>query len=278
MKHLAAAASFVLAVGCGGADTLDDQDHVRAWVNSGSAVGVWLNGHEPLAFADGATSFRDPACPTTSDDGATVVIEGGCTDDEGRRYVGRATVTRRGDDRDLDLDGYGSFDDPDLRSAVSGAFSVTRLEPDLHAFDVDVVRRGGVTTRIEYAGRVRGGWSGRTVWNGSGRLRREGFPPVGTVAVATADEVLDGDVCSGQPVSGQTQIEAGGHVAVVTYDGETDCDDDQAARWTYDGDDRGLVTGITCHASPGHARAGAVPFALALIGAGLLRRRRRLAR
>ena len=82
------------ACGSDGASPMDDEDNVRTWANLGSAVGVYVHAHGPIAFADGEGPFTDPACPVTSDDGTTVTIEGGCTDSEGRAWEGTATIVR----------------------------------------------------------------------------------------------------------------------------------------------------------------------------------------
>ncbi len=89
----------------------------------------------------------------------------------------------------------------------------------------------------------------------------------------TVDERLD-DTCSGQPVSGQTTIERGSRIDVITYDGATACDEAHAAEWTVNGADRGLLTGIGCSASPGRRSGMALGTSL-LAGLGLLARRAR---
>lgn len=75
---------------------MSEDKHVAGWANSSSALGVFAIGYEPLAFADGAHQFEDPACPVTSDDGTTVTIRGGCTDNKGTTWAGTATTARDG--------------------------------------------------------------------------------------------------------------------------------------------------------------------------------------
>jgi hypothetical protein len=244
----------VLALGCGSDKEFKSQppfkseEDVKVWATSASAVGVYSHAHEAFAVADGQTTFADPACPETSDDGTTLTISGGCTDGSDREWTGEATVTRDGDDRTLVLDGFNGND---------GTVNRRQTAPSMHEFDADLVI-GGVTT-ITYSGTVEGDYGVPTLWNGSGRVEREGyFSPTGTVEATTADQVVDDDLCSGQPVSGSTTLFAEGDTAVITYDGATDCDPEENAKLSVNGKDRGLIAGINCAVSnPGMGRSGA---------------------
>jgi hypothetical protein len=63
------------------------------------------------------------------------------------------------------------------------------------------------------------------------------------------------------------------HTVVITYDGATDCDDDDSARWSRDGEDQGLVAGVTCSLGGGQTTcAGTIALVVAVI---LLAGRRR---
>lgn len=268
-----AALAGVALVGC---SQPTEQEETRTWATSSSAVGVYWEIYEPAAFAHGERTFEDPACPVTSDDGTVVTIRGECTTTGGERRHGTATITRgAGQALEISLGGYGrSTDLGDVRT--TGTASIRMLEDDLHEFDVDLVIQGGSRTHVDYVGTVRGGYDAATTWNGTGTLERSGFAPTGTVTATTVDERLD-DTCSGQPVSGQTTIERGSRVDVITYDGATACDDAHAAAWTVNGADRGLLTGIGCSASPGRGSGVALGTAL-LAGLALLGRRARHAR
>ena len=242
-----------LLAGCGSpkehVSTLDDEENVRTWANTASSVAVWANVHAPMALADGQDAFTDPDCPVISDDGTTVTIAGGCTDSQGDEWTGTATVVRSGEDRSATLDDYGR--DAEHLGTVRGTFDLTETNALTHEFDADLVHDGGLTTTITYSGSIEGDWSTATTWNGSGTATRDGMvEPVGTIEAETVDELLDDTVCAGQALSGETTIHSGDHVAVVTYDGATDCDEDEAATWTYDGEDRGLVTDVVCSALP----------------------------
>ena len=259
-----------LLAGCmGGGDPLSEDEHVAGWANTASALGVFAVGYEPIGFADGQDQFDDPACPVTTDDGTTVTVRGGCTDNTGVKWVGLATLVRDGTARHVTFDGYGN--DAFLGMVrTSGRFDVTDAGGDVHQFDVDVHRSGGIETTIRYTGSVAGSYQGRTVWNGAGRITRDGITiNSGTIDAATVDEVRDDAVCAGQGASGSTTLTSEAHEVVITYDGATACDPDNAAQWARDGEDRGTIKGITC-AAGGGAGSGMIVIALALV----LRRRR----
>lgn len=251
---------------------LSNPDHVRTWATNGSALAVYSHVHEPFAYALGESTFSDPMCPVRTDDGEVATITGGCVTEDGQRFSGTATITRgEGDVHALVLDRYGSYDDPDFRTLTSGTASVTPRDGTLYDFEVDITTDALTSTRITYTGTVDGDYTGPSLWNGSGRVTRDGFgEPLGTVRVATVDELRDTDVCSNQPLSGQTTIEAEGDRVVVTYDGATDCDQDKAATWTFNGRDRGRITGIDCAVGTVGGRTAGAPALLLAMGTLLL--------
>lgn len=260
----------LVAVGCGGGDPLAEPDDIAGWANSASAFGVYTLAHEPLGVANDAHAFNDPACPAIDDDGTTVVITGGCEDSEGRAWAGEVTVVRRDGGWSLTFDRFGDDRFGGL-AQVSGTFEVDRQAADLHSFDAELDRDGGIQTNIHYSGTVAGGYQGATVWNGSGTVSRDAVTiNSGAVDAETVDQVRDGDLCPGEGVSGTTTMISDEHTVVITYDGETACDDDDAARWSLDGEDRGLVTGVTCAVG---GRAGGAAALLLLLLAFRLRRR-----
>lgn len=279
MRWMGILGVLALVSGCGDDSSLANEEHVRTWATNGSALAVYSRVHEPFAYAFGASTFSDPTCPMRSDDGDTVTITGGCAAEGGHRWSGRATVVRGADDvHTLTLDGYGSYEDPDFRTLSSGTATVRPTGDTTYAFEVTLTADALTETRIEYAGTVEGDYSTATRWNGSGRVTRDGFgEPTGTVSVTTEDEVRDTDVCSNQPASGRTTIEADGDTVVVLYDGATDCDEDKAATWTLNGVDQGRITGIDC-AAGGTGRVP-TPFVVTItmgaLGLVLAARRRR---
>jgi uncharacterized protein (TIGR03382 family) len=260
---------LVVLVGCGGGDPLSEDEHVAGWANASSALGVFSVGYEPIGFADGKAPFEDPACPVTTDDGTTVTIQGGCMSNKGVTWAGTATLVRDGGARHVTFDHYGNDGFVGMVK-MSGRFDVTPIDGGAHMFDVDVQRSGGIETTIRYTGTVSGSYDGRTVWNGAGRITREGITiNSGAIDAVTVNEVWDNAVCGGQGASGTTKLTSDAHEVVITYDGATDCDPDEAARWTRDGEDMGMIKGITCNAG-GSSGLGMIAFALVLV----LRRRR----
>ncbi len=269
MKRSIAAAALLL-VGCkASGDPLERPEDIAGWANNASALGVYSLAHEPLGFANDAYSFADPDCPATTDDGTTVVIIGGCTDSDGRAWDGEVEVVRRDGGWSLSFDGFGD-DRFGGMARVTGSFEMDEVEPDLHSFDADLDRDGGIESRVVYSGTVEGGYEGATVWNGSGNVSRNGITiNSGAVDAETVDQVRDGEACPGEGLSGTTTMISDEHTVVINYDGDTDCDDDDAARWSLDGEDQGLVKGVTCTAG---GPAGAASALLLLLLLALLRR------
>jgi MYXO-CTERM domain-containing protein len=265
------------ATACGGKDEeftpappFDNQEHVSTWATSASAVGVYQHVYKPIAIADGNQTFEDPECPVVEDDGTTWIATGGCTttnsDGVETEWEGTVTIVRDGNDRSLTFDGF---------EGKHGSFDLREVETDRYEFDADF-DVGGFTF-IEYMGSVQGGYDQRTLWNGSGTVKRDGFiAPNGEVEASTIDEVVDNDVCAGQPVSGRTTLKSGEDTAVITYDGETDCDDEKKALLTVNDEDRGYVSDINCSvgAPAGGGRRGVLGALLLALAAPLARRGR----
>jgi len=241
----------------------DRNEDVSGWATSASAVSVYQHAYEPIAIADGERSFADPECPVVEDDGTTWTASGDCTASDGEEFTGTVKIVRDGATRSLTFD---TFQDN------NGTFELRELEAGRYEFDakLDI---GGLTV-IEYMGSVQGGYDQRTLWNGSGTVKRDGFfGPNGEVEASTIDEVVDNDVCAGQPVSGTTTLKSGNDTAVVSYDGGTDCDDDQNAQLTVNGEARGLVSGISCSLrAPGSGGRSALGVLLLALAVPALRR------
>lgn len=267
----------LLLAGCSNATTdLDDPEDVKAWANSASALAVFIPAYRPIAVADGQETFADPSCPSVADDGTTMVITGGCTDSDHKRWEGSATVVRGASGSyALTLDAFGSASEGDDAATVTGTFAIERTSDGAHTFDADYTQDGLLVLDVDYTGTIVGGYDTATVWNGQGTITRGGFTHAsGTATATTVDQRRDNTVCSSESVSGTTTIDIGGRTAVITYDGATDCDESSAALLRVDGEDRGTIDGISCAVSPGGSGS---PFLLApLIAAWFLLIRRRI--
>jgi hypothetical protein len=250
-------------------------EQARIWANSASALAVYLHVYQPFAAADGHEPFSDSTCPEPSDDGTTLTLTGDCTDADGTEWVGSATVVRsQSGDRSLTLDDFGTVSDgaPDIRR---GSAELRRNADDDHDFTLDISHQAGVSVIVSYSGNVVGDYGTRSVWNGSGSVTREGLAaPAGTIEATTADEVIDDEVCSGQPASGTTVlVDERGETAVITYDGSSDCDEDATASYSFDGQPGAPLSGVVCaYAPPSGSGASAWQFAgvlgLAFLAAG----------
>lgn len=247
----------------------EDEEHVKVWATSASALAIYSNVHRDIAVFQGQQTYADASCPVLEDDGATYRVTGECTDSDDKQWKGKLTIERDGDDFVLDYDGF---------EGHQGSFAIYRIEPSLHEFEAKLML-GGFTS-VDYRGSVQGGYDQRTIWNGNGTVERDGFlPPNGKVEASTLNQLVDDDVCAGQPVSGTTTLRAGEDEAVVTYDGESDCDENKSAQLAVNDESRGTIEGVSCRASgaaAGQASRGLATF-LALCGAGWMLRRRRFA-
>jgi hypothetical protein len=245
-----AALAGALAVSCLSppADTLSEPDNARTWATTASAVAVFSRAQSPLDFLDGRPSYADASCPSKTDDGTHAVISGGCVDHEGRHWEGQVVLERESPQTVLvTFDGFGSYDDPQWRSVLVGTFVWQQLADDSFGFEAHLEERAATLTSIDYWGTAEGSWDGRSTWSGHGDvIRQGGFGPNGHVRAVTQQEVVDDAACSGQPLSGLTRLDDGRQVAVVTYDGATDCDPDQAAGFSVDGKVRPALTGVGC--------------------------------
>lgn len=273
-RHLVSYTLVCCVVACGGEDEefaaalpFEKPEDIAVWATVASAVGVYAHVEEPIAVADGQRSFADPDCPTIEDDGTVWTARGGCTSEASdgsiTEWNGTASIVRDGADRMLTLDDF---------EGKTGTFSLREVEPGRYEFEARLDVSGA--TIIDYVGSVQGGHAERTLWNGSGRVERAGFfAPNGEVEATTLDEVLDDDVCAGQPSSGRTTLRSGEDEAIIRYDGEFDCDEDAKAAVEVNGEDRGLVEGIYCGYAPSGER-GVVSTALLLLGVGWCASRR----
>lgn len=312
-RWLAVVAMSGLWVGCGGpaaealnkykAASLASETDVKEWAERSSAPNIYATANlaVTLVALTGGSEGADPNCPVQKKDGKTTRLTGGCTDKNGVEWLGSMELVtdEEGESSGLQnarytYDNFG-YQKPYTcggktgvtRLAFHGTTSVTgtkakkefaidiRLESSgLRDEDSDSCDTLSATGAWEYKGTVDGLDSGlgqgRQTWNGSGRI---GSEERGVVEVATKDEVVDGSVCDDEAASGTTTIKSGGHTAVITYDGATDCEEASTVQWSLDGKASGELEGVNCSAASGPTFAA---WSLALLGAlGLMRRRAR---
>ena len=99
----------------------------------------------------------------------------------------------------------------------------------------------------------------------------------GAIGLSTDNEDFNKVTCPYEASAGSTTITGGGHTAVITYDGATDCSTSSTVTWTYDGIDRGTLFGVFCDVADlgTSSVAGAVGVAGLLAGMLGMRRLRR---
>ncbi len=287
-------ASVALATSCGG----ETSDGVLDALPPGD---VARDGRPPpysaplifyVATARADSSYEDADCPRVTRGATDTTVEGGCVDLQGTRWFGRLTYPNDFDPTDpapgtVVLGGFGEERDSGCSGvretdAYTGRIDIVRAEDGALEFDSDMIfdiaNAELDTCTIEhqhgawqYSGRiVRDG--DRSTWSGSGRI---GSDLVGRYDIATEDEVIDYTVCQHEPLSGLTRISAGGHEAVIHYDGATDCVDSGTATWTLDGAEQGEIAGVHCSAAPGSRGGGAIALAtlLGALALTIIRRR-----
>ena len=190
-------------------------------------------------------------CPSATQDGDTVIIEGGCTTESGVQIVGAMThrgtpgyiglgpitydgfgtraptrcASRPGETFDILLDGAGGSNTTDTRSRFSA-----NLEISLSGVGADC---GDVTSEagLVYDGHIDDWETSTQTWNGHGRWGEAGL---GRTEIATVNAVLDQRVCATEILSGETSV-VGDRTVRVFYDGATDCDVEATATWSLDG-------------------------------------------
>ena len=269
--------------------TIQTADDIKAWAGA-SAPGAYYSGLIPLLIAgidSGGTGSGSGSggvmCPTKTTSGTTTGYEGGCTDDKGRVWFGSATEV--GDSTTGGTITYAGFGYDGMATCMGMMYpqhvvfdgTLRQNIGTPNSFNVDVTTSSeGVnsTTCVSASGKSAVVYAGSftptgadtngdgtpdgKIWEGAGDF---GNSLTGKVSAETVDEVVDNNVCSHEAASGTTTVTANGHVAVITYDGATDCSDMSTVTWTLDGADQGTLTGVSCNS--GGAR-GSWPLAAAL--------------
>jgi len=240
---------------------------------------------------------EDTACPVRHTEGSVMTFTGGCTDAEGREWLGTVTIeggvgesvttfadfgSRGGEEcGGVEADGTMIFDGT---IALGGSPSALSFEIDLRAeVDQEVgpeCERQQGAVAWDYQGTFQpvgadedgDGDKDDSLWGGSGRI---GSTEVGVVEAQTDDELMSDSVCETEAESGVTTLRAGGDTAAITYDGATECDPEATVRWTLNGADKGELQGVSCSAAPGSQGGCASAAGALLLAAALACSRRR---
>ncbi|MBI2896437.1 MAG: hypothetical protein HYY06_22960 [Deltaproteobacteria bacterium] len=276
--------AWLVAAGCGpdrGGD--DDDDDSGARLDGDAVFALALLASAPNVFAQGMTALSmarieqdDGAgdCPTLEENGDRMVLEGGCEDEDGNEWQGRMTAvgieSEAGGTITYEGFGFASLEECGRDVLVyDGTLAGERSGDGPVEFEADLRLEGEngctgmeMTADWDYSGVLEQSGDdadhdgepdvGR--WNGTGSVSHS---EIGEVEALTTDEVVDGTACSTEAASGTTELRAGGQVAIITYDGATDCDPGSTVTWTLDGVDQGEVSGVQCSigqpAAPGRS-------------------------
>ena len=232
-----------LVVGCAG--LFDDTGDVQTWALAASPSNMYARALGPISIARGWTTLADPSCPTTFWDGQysyRLNIVGGCSESGGRQWVGSVSVSADYLGANVTFDSFGNFAGTEPRALLSGKIALLYTRRDPHVFKAHFVELGDTAATFHFEGEVEASFDGPSLWNGTGRVERDGpVDPSGQIIIQTIDELIDDSVCPGQPLSGQQKLESEGQVAIIDYDGATDCDAAQTAQLAVDGEARGAI-------------------------------------
>ena len=240
--------ALCLGVACGPArprlreaepTTLQGPDDVLRWELLTRPDTVYL-----LTTLLGPTTGNRPCPAVTKSDvnPALTLYTGNCTDESGTAWHGQAErsswktedhVAQR-----VTMRGYGSGED-----TITGHTWLSDDGSDSRRFFVDVEMRNPELpgdpqwVALRHRGVVTDG-----VWRGRGRVAVDGW---GRVDTRTEGLVFDGDQCEGEPLAGKTTLSAARHEVEIEYDGATDCDRPGTAKWRYDDQPRGELSGVS---------------------------------
>lgn len=277
-----------------------------------SAPNAFLQSYLPILTADISLQFGG-TCPTKTESGATTTYTGGCTDEEGQTWSGSATLEQGESGGTIEYDGFGfasttscggmgypSSTEWNGRLEMggmptpggAGTFE-TDLRVDLTGPDEDDCSASTYAWAFDYAGTFEEGPDGdgdsepdAQIYDGEGEfgiLIVSGDPSLeGRVSAETVDEIVvttftsdtSFTLCQTEALSGTTTIEAGGQTTVITYDGDTDCDEESTVTWSLDGASQGELAGIGCSVATTRSSSGAGIAFLLLGGVSLLVLRR----
>lgn len=271
-----------------------------AALDTSAAVMVFAQSSSmPNAFTAGFLPYiaislsSDTSCPARSTNGDTTTYTGGCTDANGNTYGG--TLIAKNIQGTSPSDGGLTYQGFSIGTATTcGSASLVKFDGAMttHAsgaihldlgLDIDGYADGTCDPETGFSGYVFDGTvaqqgSNGTLWTGTGKV---GYTATGAITqsgksdVSTQSELIDDGICNSEAASGSTTFSAGGHSAVVTYDGATDCSPSSTVTWSYDGTNQGTLAGVQCDVASTTGRLDALALGLfaATLGLALARRR-----
>jgi hypothetical protein len=238
----------------------------RRWAESSApAMGNYWGPAWGLVTAD-----IPGGCPAVTTSDAVTTLTGGCTDEKGQQWFGRATRDARAADDLVNaghftFDGFGMFHPYNVtcngatigeKHTADGDLTVSgKVEGGLLSFWADLKGTTSVTdtttcavTESEYAANYQGSertlaGDDRAVWSGSGRV---GNSVDGVVTVSTDGEVLQYfalATCDG-PIAGGTRIQNATDTIDIFYDQAADCGHNPHAHWSLNGKPAGVLEGL----------------------------------
>jgi len=265
---LALAVVSLVGTGCGQPNPEPEPltaEEAASWAPSVSALAAYLTIYAPLALYDGQAPYSDPNCPVVARTNEMLTITGGCVDTTGQSWTGSAWMDV-GAARTVSFDKFGSGTASGV-TTQTGTASIVDSNGTSRLFTLDLQ---GDDSSIQYSGVVDGAYGASTAWGGSGTFTQRRTGALEPVDAKTVDEVFDSSICDNAPASGSTSMTIRGHHAVVTYDGDTDCDGSSSAELTIDGGSSTAIAGVGCSlAHPARSRgpnAGSL-FALFIFAA-----------
>ena len=219
--------------------TLQREDDVLRWELLTRPDMVFL-----LTALLGPTTGERP-CPAVTKseaDPALTLYTGNCTDETGQIWHGQAErwSWKTGDHltQRVRMREYGS--DGDIMTGytwVSGDGSDdTRFFVDVEMINPELPGDPQWVALRHRGAHIDG------AWRGHGRVAVNGW---GRVATRSEGLAFDKDQCKSEPVAGKTTLSAARHEVEIEYDGATDCDRPGTAKWRYDGQPQGELSGVS---------------------------------
>lgn len=235
-----------------------------------------------LAFDEDGTFDCPKITGTLVEDGpqmTDVLIEGGCTDDDGATWGGSMLYNLYGVHYDNLSTTNPSEDCPNsqVTQTFNGGVLFTNTGIDSHvmigidgvnAECVEEIFNMGITSSMTM---VESGNS--TTYNGTGHsvFTDPTFQFVSAMQITTTDQVVDDTVCESEPLSGTNVLSSGDNTLTYTFDGETDCDESPTQMLSINGEEAVEVEGVSCSSLTG-SRSG-IALLTSIFGFIALRRR-----